>query len=183
MQRLARAILVVVGLFVALVATTLWARSRSAPVEPAGASTSTADLTIKEADIEEEKGGVRWRLTAEQALIFEEEGRTTLRKLSVDVHERNRSWTITGDEGDLFKKTKQVEVRGNVVVTSSDGVRFETSVVRWDGEERRLWTDQPLRLARDGSTIEGSSMEVRLAEETTTIAGPVRATFAQRRGR
>lgn len=178
MRRLAGAILVVVGVFVLLVAATLIARSRTARMESAAPAPSAADLNIKQVQLdEEESGGVRWRLRAEQALIFEEEGRTTLRRIAVDVHEPGRSWTIAGDEGDLFKKTRNVEVRRNVVLTSSDGLRLETSVLRWQGEQKRLWTDAPVTLSRDGSLIRGTGLDVRMGQDTTTVAGRVHASF------
>ena len=87
---MAGAILGVVALFVFLVAGTLIAKSRTAPVESGAPAASSADLRIKDAQIEEESGGVRWQLKAEQALIFDGEGRTSLRKISVNVFERYR---------------------------------------------------------------------------------------------
>src|SRR6266446_9180017 len=176
-KSMAGAILGVVALFVFLVAGTLIAKSRTAPVESGAPAASSADLRIKDAQIEEESGGVRWQLKAEQALIFDGEGRTSLRNISVSVFERDRSWTIVGEEGDLYEVTKNVEIRNNVVLTSSDGLRLETSVLRWQGAERRLWTDAPVRLSRGGAIADGSALEVRMAEEYTTMAGRVRATF------
>ena len=48
-----------------------------------------------------------------------------------------------------------MELRRNVVLTSDDGMRLETSVLRWKGAERRLWTDAPVRLYQDGARVEG----------------------------
>src|SRR5258705_11622544 len=176
-HRLASGILGIVGAFVLLVACTLIAKSRTVPVEPVGPAVSSADLRIKEAKIEEDTGGVRWRLTADQVLIFDAEGRTALRNISVQVFERDRTWNIVGEEGDLFQATKNLEIRKNVVITSSDGVRLETSVLRWQGAEKRLWTDAPVRISRGGTVADGSALEVRMAEEDTTLAGRVHAVF------
>jgi LPS export ABC transporter protein LptC len=177
MHLIARVILVVVGLFVLAVGATLVARSRTHRTESVGPAPSRADLAIKDVEIEEDTRGVRWRLRAEQALIFDQEGRTNLRKIAVDVQDKERSWTIVGEEGDYFKEQQNVEVRRNVVVTSSDGVRLETSVLRWDGPSRRLWTDAPVVLSRDRSVITGTGLEVKMEDESTIVAGPVRARF------
>ena len=177
----AAAILGMVLVFVLAVAGTLIAKSRVPPTEATGSVASSADLRIKEAHIEEETGGVRWRLKAEQALIFDVEGRTTLRSITVDVFERDRTWTIVGEEGDLFQATKNLEIRKNVVLTSSDGVRLETSVLRWQGAEKRLWTDAPVRLSRGGAVADGTGLEVRMAEEYTTLAGRVHSVFTDSR--
>ncbi|MGH7276575.1 MAG: LPS export ABC transporter periplasmic protein LptC [Candidatus Rokuibacteriota bacterium] len=173
-------ILAAVALFVVALTGTLVARNRSARVEPAGPATSSADLRVKEVELEEESGGVRWRLKAEQALVFEGEGRTALKRVSVTMFERDRTWTVVGDEGDLFQRTSNVEVRQNVVLTSSDGLRLETSVLRWQGAEKRLWTDAPVRMSREGAVIDGTALDVRMGDETTTMTGRVCATFARR---
>jgi len=177
MRGLARGILTVVVVFVVAVAVMLVVRSRSARIEPSGPAPSTADLQIKEVDLEEEAKGVRWRLKAELALMFDKAGQTQLRKVVAHVYQRERSWTIVGEEGELDRATNNVEVRGNVVVTSNDGLRLETPVLRWEAEAKRLWTDTPVTLTRNGSIVLGSGLDVRMADEATTISGPVRATF------
>jgi LPS export ABC transporter protein LptC len=70
-----------------------------------------------------------------------------------------------------------VEIRRNVVVTSSDGLRLDTSVLRWDAAQQRLWTDAPVTLSRGASVVRGSGLEVKIDDEATTVSGRVRATF------
>jgi LPS export ABC transporter protein LptC len=183
MQNLARVILVIVAVFVLAVTATLVVRSRTTRAALPEPPASRADLQIKEVDLEEEARGVRWRLKAEQALMFEKTGLTQLRKLVAHIQQRGRAWTIVGDEGDLDRKSNDVEVRHNVVVTSDDGLRLETAVLRWDAARKRLWTDTPVTLTRDGSVVKGSGLDVRMAEEATTVTGPVRAVFVRGLGR
>jgi LPS export ABC transporter protein LptC len=178
MPSLARAFLVAAGVFVLVVAVTLAIRAHGVRVEPA-VNASQADLQMKDVDIREESGKVRWHLTAEQASVFEGEGRTSLRRIAVRVEQPERSWTMVGDEGDFHKQSNDVELRRNVVVTSSDGLRLETSVLRWTGGQQRLWTDAPVRITRPGTTIDGTAFDVTLADEHATVSGPVRASFTR----
>jgi LPS export ABC transporter protein LptC len=177
MRRLATQILVVVGVFVLVVAGVLISRTRTVRVESLGSGSSKADFRIKEVQLEEESGGVRWQLKAEQALVFESEGHTRLSKIDLKVKERTRSWAVVGEEGDLERDTKNLEVRRNVVLTSDDGLRLETTVLRWHGGERRLWTDAPVRIERSGVVIEGTALDVKMAEEATAVGGRVHAVF------
>jgi hypothetical protein len=78
MQNLARVILVIVAVFVLAVTATLVVRSRTTRAALPEPPASRADLQIKEVDLEEEARGVRWRLKAEQALMFEKTGLTQL---------------------------------------------------------------------------------------------------------
>ena len=181
MPNLARAILVIVAVFVVAVGITLVVRKRTAGVESLGPALSSADLRIKDVDLEEVTNGVRWLLRAEQALMYDQEGRTNLRNLTVRVFQKDRSWTILGDEGDLDQKTKNVEIRKNVVITSSDGLRMDTNVIHWDADAQRLWTDEPVTLSRDGSVIQGTAFDMTTDDETATVAGRVRATFTRSR--
>ncbi len=182
MRSLARIVLTFVILFVLGVTVLLIARSRTAPVERAQPSVAKADLQMKQVEIEEQAGSVRWRLKADQALVFEQEGHTALRKVDVVVHDRDRTWTIMGDEGDVREpqpKVRDIEVRGNVEVTSSDGMRLETSVLRWQGATKRLWTDVPVRLVRRGTVIDGTAFELTMGNDEATVEGRVHATFTK----
>lgn len=180
MQRLARVIPVVVAVFVVLVVAMLVTKSRSARVESTAPDPARADLRIKEVEIEEQSGSVRWRLKADQALVFDQEGRTALKKVFVLVRDRDRQWTIRAEEGDVWiraGKRRDVEVRNSVVVTTDDGLQLETTVLRFNSEEQRLWTDAPVRLVRQGSVVEGRSFDLHMTEETAVVTGRVHATF------
>lgn len=179
MQRLATLILVVVAGFVLAVGAVLVARTRLAPSPGPEPPPTRADLTIREVRLQEESGKVRWRLRADQASVFEGTGRTALKNVELHVDEGERKWTLVAEEGDMHEegKTKRVEVRNHVVLTSDDGLKLETSVLRWDSQARRIWTDAPVRITRGGSVIQGTALDVRMAEDTTTVSGRVRATF------
>jgi LPS export ABC transporter protein LptC len=182
-DRLARRILTAVVLFVLVTAGILLARTRTVQTEAVGTAPSPADLSIKQVHVREEslKGG-HWHLTADQAAVFEDQGRTALRNVRVRVWDRTQAWTISGDEGDFFKTTGNVELRGHVVLVSDDGLRVETTVLSWDGAGQRLWTDLPVRIHRHGAVVDGRALDVRIADEATTVKGRVRATFAAEPG-
>lgn len=139
-----------------------------------------ADYRIKEIHLQEEGGGsVRWKLDADQAEVFERDGKTVLRGVTFTIQEPNRTWNVTGDEGDLVDTTKNLVIRNNVVLVSSDGIRLETDTLRWQAKEKRVWTDAPVTLYQKGAVIRGQGLETRLAEEWTSVKGPVRATFTR----
>src|SRR5205807_7055219 len=93
MHTLARVILAVVAVFVIVVTATLVIKSRSARVESLGPSPASADLQIKQVDLEEEAQGVRWRLKADQALMYDEAGVTKLQKVNANVYQRSEEHT------------------------------------------------------------------------------------------
>ena len=66
------------------------------------------------------------------------------------------------------------------MLTSSDGLRLETDVLRWRNADKRVWTDAPVTIRHPSGVIKGSGLDVRVAEETTTVGGRVRAVFERR---
>jgi lipopolysaccharide export system protein LptC len=167
-------LLAVAGIFIVLVAGTLMMRSRATRAMPEEPAHSRADYRIKDVRLQEEGGKVRWQLVADLAEIFDSEGHTRLTKPVVEIKETHRSWVVRGDAGEVHQRTKDVEIRDNVVVVSDDGFTLETSVLRWDGQARRLWTDAPVRLSRQGLVVQGTGLEVEMDQEYARIKGRLR---------
>jgi LPS export ABC transporter protein LptC len=178
MRKLPLVILGCVALFLSAVVGLLLTKSRGPRLEAPEAAQTKADYRIKEVHLqEEERGSARWQLDAEYGEIFEEQGKTVMKKVTIRINERTRTWTVSGDEGDLFRDTKDVELRGHVVVVSSDGLRLETKRLNWAAKEQRAWTDQPVTIWRSGVVARGQGFESRVNDEVTTIKGRVRATI------
>jgi LPS export ABC transporter protein LptC len=181
-ERLARRILLAVVLFVLAVAGTLVVRSRTLRTETPGPAPAAADRTLWEVVVEEEsRHRGQWRLAADSAAVYEAEGRTALVGVRAWFRHAQRTWTVVGAEGDFFRATGDLEIRRGVVITSDDGLRLETSVLRWDDRQRRLWTDAPVRMVRAGAVVEGRALDARPGEERMTVEGPVRAVFTENR--
>lgn len=161
-----------------IVAGVLVFRGRGAQSMPSEAPQTKADYRIKEVQLQEEmKDGVTWQLQADQAETYEKAGKTLLRKVSIRIQEPDRSWTVTGDEGEMAQESKDVELRGNVVLTSSDGLRLETTLLRWDASAKRAWTDRPVTLFQKGAVVHGTGLDARVGDKNTEIKGRIRATF------
>ena len=175
MRKLPFAILVCVVLFLITVVGVLLTKSRGPRALPPEPAETKADYRIKEVHLQEERGSTRWQLDAEYGEMFEEPGRTVMRKVLVRVEEPTRVWTVSADEGDMLRDSKDVELRGNVILETSDGLRVETARLAWTAKEQRAWTDQPVTIYRTGVIVRGQGFESRVNEEATTIKGRVRA--------
>lgn len=177
-QRISRIIFVSVTLFVVVVVGVLVLRGRGAQSLPAEPVDTKADYRIKEVSLQEEmKDGVRWQLQADQAESFEQAGKTILRKVRIEIQEPDRSWTVTGDEGEMVQASKDVELRGHVILISSEGMRLETTLLRWDADAKRAWTDRPVTIYQNGAVVKGQGLDARVGERNTQILGRIRATF------
>lgn len=177
-QRISRIIFVSVTLFVVVIVGVLVLRGRGAQSLPAEPVDTKADYRIKEVSLQEEmKDGVRWQLQADQAETFEQAGKTILRKVRIEIQEPERSWTVTGDEGEMVQASKDVELKGHVILISSDGMRLETTRLRWDADTKRAWTDEPVTVYQRGAVVKGQGLDARVGDRNTQIRGRIQATF------
>jgi LPS export ABC transporter protein LptC len=182
-------ILTLVVVFLSVVVGVLVHRARVPRALTTEPATTNADYRLKQVHLQEQgRDGSRWQLDAEYSETFEEQNKTTMKKVTVKVDQpskgdqASRSWTVTGDEGDLNQETKNVELRGNVILISSDGLRLETDRLRWDAEAQRAWTEDPVVIYRAGAVVHGTGFESKVAEEISSIKGRVRATFKKGTG-
>lgn len=181
-RRLSAGILAGVALFALVVVGLLIIKGRLAR-DPGDLPPTKADYRIKEVRLQEQGSGkVQWKLVADQAEVFEREGKTRMRKVAITIEEPDRTWTVTGDEGDLLDATKDVEIRKNVVLVASDGFRLETDTLRWQAKERRVWTSDPVTIFREGAMVKGQGLDVWMSDERTRVRGRLRATFSDRKG-
>lgn len=179
MRKLPIAILTCVVVFLAVVVGVLVTRTRGPRTATPEPVLTKADYRIKEVHLQEEgRDSTHWQLDAEYGEVFEDQGRTMMKKVVIRVEQPARVWTVRADEGDMLRDTKDVELRGNVVLETSDGLRVETARLAWTAKEQRAWSDRPVTIYRTGVVVKGQGFESRVNEEATTIKGRVRAVLS-----
>jgi LPS export ABC transporter protein LptC len=179
MDRAAAGITLGVILFVTVVIGVLIVKGHRSSAPREEIVSTQADQEIREIHIQEDAkgGGYRWRLDAERAETFPGTGKTLLRKVTIGVEEPGRKWKVTSDEGDLIQDTRDVELRGNVVLVSSEGLRVETTVLKWMNADGKVWTEQPVTIYRSGGVVKGTGLDAMPSQEIATVRGRVQATF------
>jgi LPS export ABC transporter protein LptC len=178
MRKIPIVILGGVVLFLLVTGGMLVARSRGARSQAPQPAQSRADYRIKEVHLQEEdRGRGSWQLDADYGEVFENLGKTLMRKVTIRINEPTRTWTVKSDEGELARDSKDVQLKGHVVVVSTDGLRLETDRLTWVAKEQRVWTDDPVTIWRGGMLVRGQGFESRAKEQITTVKGRVRATI------
>ena len=83
-------------------------------------------------------------LEADTAFVYENEGRTELKRVRLTFYKTTGEQTavLTSDEGTYRGRQGNMEARGNVVVLQPDGGRLATSVLRFDQTKNVVSTDQ-----------------------------------------
>ena len=153
---------------------------RRAP-EPVRQPPQQAEYQIKDVRINETlDGNLRWTLEADQAEVYDQKGITVMRKVVIQVFSRDGSWTVTSDEGTLHNDKRDVLLKGNVVIKSSDGLEMRAPTLAWRNEKRTLDTEDAVEIQRDGTTISGQGLLVSMQDETAHINKSVRVVITDR---
>jgi LPS export ABC transporter protein LptC len=154
--------------------------SRRAP-EPVQQPPQQAEYQIKDVRINETlDGNLRWTLEADQAEVYDQRGVTVMRKVTIQVFSRDGSWTVTSDEGTLVNAERDVTLKGNVVIRSSDGLEMRAPSLAWRNNTRTLDTEDAVEIERDGTKITGQGLVVRMQEETAGLRRSVRVVITDR---
>jgi LPS export ABC transporter protein LptC len=140
-----------------------------------------AENQIKDVAINETlEGNLRWTLNADQAEVYDQRGVTVMRKVVIQVFTKDGDWRITSDEGSLENTKRDVTLTGNVVIQASDGLEMRTPTLNWLSGRRALYTEDAVEIRRDGTTITGQGLTVRMQEETAALRQKVRVVITDR---
>jgi LPS export ABC transporter protein LptC len=182
MRRLSTLFLVCfVAVLVGLSGMIAWRVAGRRPPPPVQQPPQQAEYQIKEIHINETlEGNLRWTLNADQAEVYDQKGITLMRKVTIQVFSKDGDWTVTSDEGTLDNNKRDVSLKGNVIIRSSDGLEMRTATLGWDNEKRALSTNDPVTISREGTTITGTGLAVQMQDETAAIQKKVRVVISDR---
>jgi len=127
--------------------------------------TSTNDQGVKE-----------WELKASTANYFKNNSVAEFEDVHVIFYsEKERIFTVRGDTGILNTETKDIELSGNVIGTSSDGYQFQTEFLSYEADKRLARTDKKVLLESPQFNLEGWGMVMDLEKEKVFLLNDVRA--------
>jgi LPS export ABC transporter protein LptC len=75
-------------------------------------------------------------------------------------NEKGEKSTVTSDYGIHFEAANLVDLRGNVVLVTSDSLTLNAKQLYWDQNNKWVFTDQPYRIVfKDGSFNDGGRFD------------------------
>ena len=136
-------------------------------------SQEVTDFTLRESDT----GRPEWILRAKYAATYSNRGLIVAHDVAIDFYDSaGKPYShLTAREGTVQQPANDMEARGKVVVTTTDGVRIETESLRFLNRQRRIVSDAFVRLERHGDVVTGIGFESDPSLEHFTIKREVRA--------
>ena len=136
-------------------------------------SQEVKDFTLEESDT----GTPEWILTSRYAATYDRRGVIVARGVAIDFFDSKgaKYSHLTAKEGEIKRPTNDMEARGDVRVTTTDGVRIQTESLRFLNRERKIVSDAFVRLERNGDVVTGYGFESDPSLEHFAIKKGVRA--------
>lgn len=149
-----------------------------------------AEQKMEGVHLVESQGGNRdWELFA-KAAEGDQRLAWSLRDVRVLFYKDEQvEFTVTGREGTIDTKSRDMRIRGSVQVVSGNGYQFRTEEVSYDARRRRILSPGSVLMTspadRDGAgmTVQGVRMVADVERSWMQIASNVRANKPLRQGR
>jgi len=149
-------------------------------------SSTTSNLipgeSLKVSDIkysqDYKNGEGKWELKAKEAHFFDETQLVALKDvlLTFDSFKRN-SFTIKGNEGEYFRKTGKIILKGDVTGSSTNGYQIETGLLIYRTKDESMETDEPIRVIGPFFRVRGDGLYVDLKREKFMVKSNVCTTI------
>jgi LPS export ABC transporter protein LptC len=143
--------------------------SMSVAVIPQSPSSGLREFSF----VESKAGGVEWKIRAQQAQVFDADAKAVLSGVRVTMADaKGVQMTVEGDDGTINTTSKDFVLSnrsGELALVFNDGFTIYTSRVTWVNDERRLWTDAPVRIIGPSLEVTGEGMDALLATQEMRI--------------
>ena len=125
--------------------------------------------------VEDKRGKKTWELEAKSIQQNEDGNRMTLEDVKVTVYgDEGRSFIISGKEGKVFLDSKNLELVGDVTVTSSDGYRLKTHSIAYHHQEKKILSPDPVEIEGEQISVTGKGLQVDMEARTFRILNQVK---------
>lgn len=134
-------------------------------------STEGADVRLEKIRLVEDKHGQKtWELEARAIQQYQDQNVMVLEDVKVTLYTKEgKSFILSGNQAKVYQDSKNMELVGDVVLTSSDGYRLRTHSVSYRHSEKKVVTPDPVEIEGDQIHLVGRGMLVDLEAKTFKI--------------
>jgi LPS export ABC transporter protein LptC len=160
-------ILILLVLIAGTVLTSLWMNFQEK--KDSGERESQAKMPHGEADmrlekirfVEDKHGRKTWELDAKAIQQYQGQNIILLEDVKVTFYGKDgRSFILSGNKGKVYQDSKDMELTGDVLLTSSDGYRLKTHSVSYQHANRKVTTSDPVEIEGKEIQVVGKGMQV-----------------------
>ena len=181
MRKVRVAILLSIVLIGGIVLDTLWANLRERKASEAKEklpkiSTEGAEMRLEKIRFVEDKQGQKsWELEAQSIHKYQEQNMILLRDVKLTFYAKEgRTFLLTGKQGKVYQDSKDVDLEGDVTLTSSDGYQLKTHSLSYRDSEKIIRTSDPVEIEGEQLRLTGKGMSINVDAKTLKIQSQVK---------
>jgi len=123
-------------------------------------------------------GGGKWELRAKEGHFFDNDQFMALKDVLLTLDSFNKtSYTIKGNEGNYFRKSGTIILKGDVLGRSATGYHIETSLLTYRQEDNEVETDEPIKIIGPFFQVKGDGLYIDLSKKKFMVKKNVCTTF------
>jgi len=127
---------------------------------------------------ESHQNGKKWELFAQSGVYEKSTEKTSLEDIRfiVERDPKNGPVTVTAKHGAYLHSAKTVQLSGNVLAKTDDGMAFETPRLNYDSARQMFSTKSRIKLTDAALTVEGVGMDLWVDRQQSIVRKQVEAT-------
>jgi len=187
MRKFKIAILICIVLIAGVGSVSLWLNLNEKKASENGEvpfkiSTDGADARLERIRFVEDKDGRKtWELEAKSIQRYEDHNILMLEEVKVTLFTKEgRCFIISGNKGKVYQDSKNMELVGDVILTSSDGYRLKTHSLSYHHSERKVTTSDPVEIEGEQIRLVGKGIWVDMEAKIFKVLNSVKTRW--RRG-
>jgi len=164
-----------------IVLASLWANLRERRASEAvekvpKASTGGADMRLEKVRFMEDKHGQKtWELEAKSVHRYEGQNMMVLEDVKLTFYAKEgRIFYLTSKQGKVYQDSKNVDLIGDVVLTSNDGYSLKTQSASYRDADKIVSTPDPVEIEGEQLRMTGKGMVVNVEAKTFRILSQVK---------
>ena len=181
MRKIKFVILISIVLIGGIVFVTLWVNLKGEKASKEGEvplkiSTDGADARLEKIRFVEDKHGQKtWELEAKSIQQYQDQNIMLLEEVKVIFFTKEeKSFIISGNQGKVYQDSKNMELVGNVVLTSSDGYRLKTDSISYHHLEKKVTSPDPVEIEGEQIRLTGKGMWVDMEAQIFKVLSQVK---------
>lgn len=119
---------------------------------------------------------IRWEVIAKSAQYQKKLNLALFDRVEIKLTTpEGKVFVMTGDEGRMHTDTKDVELKGHVVIVSDTKEKFSTDYLQYSDSQKKIYTDAPVMIESKQMKIQGVGLSIFISKGELLLASGVKA--------
>ncbi|HUN55494.1 MAG TPA: LPS export ABC transporter periplasmic protein LptC [Smithella sp.] len=122
------------------------------------------------------EANAKWEVKADTATYDKKQDLAVLENVHIRLTTSDgKVFLMSADKGQILTKEKNIEIKGNVVITSDNNDRFSTDHLSYNNAEKKFYTDAPVVMQNKRMKLTGTGLTLYINDGKLSIPSMVKA--------